>query len=754
LGLTNLLNPIFESDYLSTAIRPADGNTSGTSEFDIGALEFATPNQPPVADAGPDQTVARGTLVTLDGTQSSDPEGAPLTFSWTILSQPTGSSVTLSNPNSATPTFTPLRPGSYVIQLIVNDGQLDSAPDTVTITVTNASPTANAGGPYGGRVGDPIQFSGSGSDPEGDSLTFNWDFGDGGSGSGQAPTHTYAAAGKFTVTLTVSDAFGGIGTSQTTATVSEGLVLNPIGNKTISLGETLTFTVTASGPSGQPIRLLVAPLPLPNHASFNASTGVFTFTPDTLQVGSFQLTFSAISGNQSVAETITITVPNPPPGGTTAVRGIIHNLNQTPLGNVTVAVRSSGHTALSDSDGVFTITGIPSGTQQLIVNGRQSNLGVYAILAVAVELIDGVLNNLNSPITLPDVDIDAEVQVSPTFTTIVTNPSLPGVELEIPGGSATNSDGTPFTGKLSINPVPDYGRPESRPEELRPGMAVTIQPAGVRFNPPARITFPNADGMAPGNELNLWSLSPDTGKFNIVGKSAISADGQSVITVEGGVTASAWHFPLAPSSEPVQDDGDDYCDGCDQEVGSAANLKEGSVFSTHTIPSYRSLGQSRSVSLAYSSVAADPNPIVSLNATLSMRAAVPNSFSTRLSIGGVQQGGELYTDTSSLPEDDDSTTRLTHMFNASNLPSGRYGYEATVFSNYLNSSIGGISNGDLIVVNHKTSPLGPAGESRTCNNFIPDRAGGFSSQRETAKRDFSPAVRIRLPRLPATSRLW
>jgi RHS repeat-associated protein len=280
------------------------------------------------------------------------------------------------------------------------------------------------------------------------------------------------------------------------------------------------------------------------------------------------------------------------------------------------------------------------------------------------------------------------------------------VELEILGGSATNSDGTPFLGKLSINPVPDYGRPESRPEELRPGMAVTIQPAGVRFNPAARLTFPNADGVPSGNEFNLWSLSPDTGTFNIVGKSAVSADGQSVITVEGGVTASAWHFPLAPSPEPVQDDGDDYCEECDQEVGSTANLKEGSVFSSHMTPSYRSLGLSRSVSLTYSSVAADPNPIVGLDARLSVRAAVPNSFSTRLLIGGVQQGPEIHTDTRPLPEDADSLTRLSHVFNAANLATGRYSYQATVFSNYQNSSIGGISNGNVIIVNHKSSAVG------------------------------------------------
>ena len=705
LGFNPSYNPIFEADFVIEGIRPADGNADGIAAFDAGAFEFVSDNQAPIANAGPDQTAFRGQLVTLNGSASSDPEGAPLSYQWTVVSQPAASAITLGGANTVSPTFTPLVLGEYIIQLIVNDGQLASAPDTVKVTVADRAPSASAGGPYTGIVGVPVQFNGSGNDPDGDPLTFSWEFGDSSTGTGPNPTHTYAATGVYTVTLTATDPFGASGSSQTTATISPTLVLNPIGNKTVNLGETLTFTVSATSSTGTP-SLFVAPLPLPNHASFNAVTGLFTFTPNTTQVGSFQLTFSAVSGALSASETITITVPNPPTGGTTAVRGKVENLNDTPLGNVKITLLATGQTVFSGADGFFTLTGIPASRQVLLVNGREANLGVFAILAVSVDLIEGVLNNLAGHITLPDVDVEAEVQVSSTFTTVVTNPNLPGVELTIAGGTARNSDGTPFTGKLSINPVPDYGRPESRPEELRPGMAVTIQPAGVRFNPPARITFPNADGVPPGNEFNLWSLSPDTGTFNIVGKGVVSADGQSIITVEGGVSASAWHFPLAPSPTPAQDAGDDYCEECEQDAGSTANLKEGSVFSTHATPSYRSLGQSRSVSLTYSSVTADPKPVVGLNTTLSLFAPVPNSFSTRVVVGGVQQGGEIFTDSRSLPESADSTSRLAHIFNASNLPTGRYSYQATVFSNYLNSSIGGITNGNLIVFNRKSSAVG------------------------------------------------
>ena len=78
LGLNVLFNPIFEADFLAAAARPSDGNADRSPAFDIGADEY--PNQPPIANAGPDQTVSSGALVTLNGNGSSDPEGATLTF--------------------------------------------------------------------------------------------------------------------------------------------------------------------------------------------------------------------------------------------------------------------------------------------------------------------------------------------------------------------------------------------------------------------------------------------------------------------------------------------------------------------------------------------------------------------------------------------------------------------------------------------------------------------------------------------------
>lgn len=95
-------------------------------------IEPSTPNEPPIADAGPDQTVYVGATVALDGSASYDPDNDPLTFRWT---QSGGPSVTFSDFTSKKLTFTPMTAGTYRFQLTINDGTLDSTPDHVSITV-------------------------------------------------------------------------------------------------------------------------------------------------------------------------------------------------------------------------------------------------------------------------------------------------------------------------------------------------------------------------------------------------------------------------------------------------------------------------------------------------------------------------------------------------------------------------------------------------------------------------------------------
>jgi len=138
-------------------------------------VSISTSNSAPVANAGPDQTVMLGSTVTLDGSSSSDADGDGLTFSWALTTVPAGSTATLSDSSAVKPTFDVDLPGIYVAQLIVNDGTVGSAADTVSISTSNSTPVANAGADQSTLVGSTVTLDGSGSsDVDGDALTFNW----------------------------------------------------------------------------------------------------------------------------------------------------------------------------------------------------------------------------------------------------------------------------------------------------------------------------------------------------------------------------------------------------------------------------------------------------------------------------------------------------------------------------------------------------------------------------------------------------
>jgi len=99
------------------------------------AADLVKGNTAPVSNAGVALNGKTGVAVTLDGTASSDADGDKLNFAWTLVSKPDGSNVTLTGTTGATTTFTPDVSGTYVASLVVNDGQVDSAASTVTVTV-------------------------------------------------------------------------------------------------------------------------------------------------------------------------------------------------------------------------------------------------------------------------------------------------------------------------------------------------------------------------------------------------------------------------------------------------------------------------------------------------------------------------------------------------------------------------------------------------------------------------------------------
>lgn len=92
-------------------------------------------NQAPVAVPGPLIMAEVGEMVQLDGSGSSDPENDPLAYHWTIDTAPERSAAVLSDSSAEAPTMVPDKAGTYVIQLIVSDGEYDSDPATIDVIV-------------------------------------------------------------------------------------------------------------------------------------------------------------------------------------------------------------------------------------------------------------------------------------------------------------------------------------------------------------------------------------------------------------------------------------------------------------------------------------------------------------------------------------------------------------------------------------------------------------------------------------------
>ncbi|WP_298775011.1 PKD domain-containing protein [uncultured Shewanella sp.] len=180
-------------------------------------VTISTNNLAPTAHAGTNQTIVTGQLFNLDGSKSSDPEAAPLSYYWSQIAVPKGSTALLSSTTVVSPSFTPDVSGHYVFQLIVSDGSHNSLPATVVISDSNLPPIAEAGPDQNVATSYMATLDGTlSSDPESQPLTFRWVLLSSPIGSTAAIINSNNAiaslipdsAGDYVVQLTVEDSAG------------------------------------------------------------------------------------------------------------------------------------------------------------------------------------------------------------------------------------------------------------------------------------------------------------------------------------------------------------------------------------------------------------------------------------------------------------------------------------------------------------------------------------------------------------------
>jgi hypothetical protein len=142
------VNPTFTADLAGLYVFSLvvnDGRVDSTTATVTVTATTPVTNSAPVANAGIDQNVITGTMVRLDGSGCSDANADMLTYAWTFQSAPAGSSAMMSAVTGINPTFTADRDGAYIFSLVVNDGRVDSAADSVTVTAVSKEPSVTIG---------------------------------------------------------------------------------------------------------------------------------------------------------------------------------------------------------------------------------------------------------------------------------------------------------------------------------------------------------------------------------------------------------------------------------------------------------------------------------------------------------------------------------------------------------------------------------------------------------------------------------
>jgi len=353
--------PTFKADIAGTYVATlvvSDGKAN--SELAAVSILASATNLAPVAKPGVNQSVVVGSKVSVDASASSDPNGDSITYRWSLLFKPVGSTATLSSATTASATFTADLAGTYLVGLTVNDGKVDSPVVVLTVTAAklNAVPVANAGTNQNVTASSLTTLDGTAStDADLDGLSYTWSLISKPSSSNAAlssttspkPTFTPDVAGTYVASLVVSDGKDRSPTAVVTVIASasnSAPVANAGSAQSVSTAAVVTLNGTGStDANGDTLtyRWTLTSKPTSSTAALSSATVASpTFTADLAgsYVASLVVNDSKADSTNTSTVTITASAANSAP---VANAGPVQTVSRTG-GTVTVTLTGAGST--------------------------------------------------------------------------------------------------------------------------------------------------------------------------------------------------------------------------------------------------------------------------------------------------------------------------------------------------------------------------------------------------------------------------
>ncbi len=339
------------TDYTFTLV-VNDGTVNSPSDQVVVTVKHV--NKAPAANAGVNQSVNEGSMVTLDGIGSNDFDGNTLTYAWT-----TPAGITLSSATAAKPTFTAPEVAAdtdYTFTLVVNDGTVDSPADQVVITILQVfkAPVATLQQPSCSVSTGSITVT----DPIGAGIAYSIN------GTDYTNTNgifTLLPAGIYSITARNAD---GIISAGTTITINAQPPTPALPTASVTLQPTCTVstgTITVTAPTGPGMTYSI------NGLTYTNTSGIFTSVP----AGTYNITDRSTAGCTSNGTNVTVNVqpatPTPPllgiitqPARTVTTGSVI--FNGLPATGSWTLTTSPGGTVTPGSGISKTLTGLAAGT--------------------------------------------------------------------------------------------------------------------------------------------------------------------------------------------------------------------------------------------------------------------------------------------------------------------------------------------------------------------------------------------------------